>query len=246
MAINKDYIVDTLMGGFGIKGTVPIAISRPGYINSSAAPPSFDLEGAKALLDSAGIVAQPGSSGFRVMPDGTQIRATILTPPKDYDPVRADSGIMISNNLKKIGLNIDAAPTSFDTIVSRAFSPPVDFDIYILGFLITVYPENYLRNFFHSSSDVNINSAGQNSAGYNNKQVDELIDRALVTLDTSTRVKIIKDIEGIVTNDIPWNILYYRKNLNAYRNDAWVGWVNTPPQIYNFWSVTKLSPAGTV
>lgn len=243
-AIDKDYIVNTLMGGFGIKGTVPISVHTPSYVNTSAAPPTFDLNAAKALLDANGIVDRTGD-GFREYKDGSPIRATILTPPKDYDPVRADAGIMISNNLKSIGLNIDSAPTSFDTIVSKAFTE-VDFDIYILGWLLTGTPESYLKDFFSSKSDVAINPAGSNSAGYRNAKVDTLLDQMETTLDNTARIKIVQDIEGIVTNDIPWNVLYYRKNLNAYRNDAWVGWVNTPPQLYNFWSLVKLRTAGAV
>src|SRR2546427_1797474 len=244
IAIDKDYIVNTLMGGFGIKGTVPISVHTPGYINSSATPPTFDLAGARALLTANGIIDRNGD-GFREYSDGSQIRATILTPPKDYDPIRADAGIMISNNLKAIGLNIDSAPTSFDTIVSKAFTE-VDFDIYILGFLLTGTPETYLKDFFGSSSDVAINPAGSNSAGYKNATVDALLDRMETTLDDNPRIQVVKDIESIVTNAIPWNILYYRKNLNAYRNDAWVGWVNTPPQLYNIWSLVKIRPPGAV
>src|SRR5207249_187202 len=57
---------------------------------------------------------------------------------------------------------------------------------------------------------------------------------------------LVKDVESIVVRDLPWNVLFYRKNLNAYRNDAWVGWVNTPPQLYNYWSLVNLAPAGLV
>lgn len=244
MAIDKDYIVNTLMGGFGIKGTVPISIHNPGYVNASASPPSFDLAGARTFLDSVGIVDVDGD-GFREYKDGSPIRTSILTPPKDYDPVRADAGIMISNNLKRIGLNIDSAPTSFDTIVSKAFTE-VDFDMYVLGFLLGDFPELYICDFFCTSQDVAVNPAGSNSAGYRNPVVDSLIDRALVTIDNAQRSQLLKDAQGIITNDIPWNVLYYRKNLNAFRNDRWVGWVNTPPQIYNFWSLSKLRPAGLV
>src|SRR5437667_268555 len=245
MAIDKDYIVKTLMGGFGIKGYVPIAITNPNYINQSAQPPGFNRQGAAQLLDSVGITVDP-ATGFRRMPDGTPIKASILTPPKDYDPVRADAGIMIANNLKSINLDIDSAPTSFDTIVAKAFTPPVDYDIYILGFLLGDFPESYLCNFFCSYEDPNIDPAGGNSAGYNNQVVDALIKKALVTVDNQARYKLVKDVEGIVVHDLPWNVLFYRKNLNAYRNDAWVGWVNTPPQLYNYWSLVNLAPAGLV
>ncbi len=246
MAIDKDYIVNTLMGGFGVKGTVPIAISNPLYVNNTASPPAFNVAAGRALLVANGFVDTNGD-GFFEAPDGSPIKATILTPPKDYDPVRADAGIMISNNLKAMGLNIDAAPTSFDTIVAKAFVAPVSFDIYILGWSLGDFPETYICAFFCASQDVNLNTGGDNSAGYNNPRVDALIASAITDTDTASRVQKIKDVEGIVVNDLPWNVLYYRKNLNAYRNDAWQGWANYPNGggIYNPWSISHITPSGT-
>src|SRR5207237_7741664 len=206
MAMDKDYIVNTLMCGFGVKGNWPISIHTSTYVNASTSLPAFDLNVAKQLLDSAGIVDRNGD-GFREYKDGSPIKTTILTPPKDYDPIRADAGIMISNNLKKIGLNIDAAPVTFDTIVAKAFLPLVDFDIYILGFSLGALPEGYLKDFFGSSQDVNINPAGSNSAGYHNAAVDAELDTMLVTLDNNARIQIVKDIVGQFRTDILCNIL---------------------------------------
>src|SRR5256886_528747 len=246
MAIDKNYIVNTLMGGYGIPGYAPISIANPTYVNSSATPQvTYNQAGIGTKLQSCGYTIDP-ATGFYRTPSGQPITATILTPPKDYDPVRADAGIMISNNLKAAHLNIDAAPTRFDTIVAQSFTPPVDYDIYILGFLLGDFPESYLCNFFCSYEDPNIDPAGGNSAGYNNPVVDALIKKALVTVDNQARYKLVKDVESIVVRDLPWNVLFYRKNLNAYRNDAWVGWVNTPPQLYNYWSLVNLAPAGLV
>src|SRR2546428_12005363 len=39
--------------------------------------------------------------------------------------------------------------------------------------------------------------------------------------------------------------MYYRKTLNASRNARWVGWVHTPPQLYNFWSLVKIPNPGS-
>jgi ABC-type transport system substrate-binding protein len=246
-AIDKSYIVNTLMGGFGTPGTVPIAISNPLYVNQTAKPPGFDIAGGRADLIANGFRDCTGT-GFFAAPDCTPIKATILTPPKDYDPIRADAGIMISKNLKTMGLDIDAAPTSFDTIVAKAFSAPVSFDIYVLGWSLGDFPETYICDFFCSSQDVNANTGGSNSAGYNNPVVDALIASALTDTNTLSRVKKIQDVQGILTGDLPWNVLYYRKNLNAYRNDAWVGWANYPNGggIYNPWSISVIRPAGTI
>ncbi|HEX9567533.1 MAG TPA: ABC transporter substrate-binding protein, partial [Thermoplasmata archaeon] len=246
MAIDKNYIVNTLMGGYGIPGYAPISIANPTYVNSSATPPTYNQAGIDTKLSGCGYTIDP-ATGFYRTPSGQPISATILTPPKDYDPVRADAGIMISNNLKAAHLNIDAAPTSFDTIVAKAFTRPVNFQIYVLGWSLGLFPETYLCTFFCSSFDVNKNPAGQNSAGYSNPVVDALINQALYTTDTTARTAIVKHIEGIVAADIPWNVLYYRKNVVAWRNDAWGGWILYPNgnAQFNFYSVVHIQPAST-
>lgn len=252
MAIDKNYIVNTLMGGFGVPGTVPISIINSAYINYSALPPSFDLSAIDAKLNGCGYHKDP-STGFYDTPSGVPISATILTPPKDYDPVRADAGIMISNNLKSVGLDISSAPTSFDTIVAKAFVPPVSFDLYILGWSLGPYPETYLCSFFCTLQDPNINPAGSNSAGYSNSTVDSLLNTMPYIVDNTKRLRMIQDVEGIVTQQIPWNVLYYRKNLNAFRNDRWAGWIDDPilnslsggGGVFNFYTIVTLHPAGS-
>src|SRR5207247_827198 len=78
----------------------------------------------------------------------------------------------ISKNLKLMGLDIDAAPTSFDTIVAKAFSAPVSFDIYVLGFSLGDFPETYICDFFCTNRDVNLGTGGSTSAGYSNATAD--------------------------------------------------------------------------
>jgi ABC-type transport system substrate-binding protein len=151
--VDKQYIVDRLMGGYGIQGSVPISVTNTFYVNSSS--PAWiaggNLDAARALLDASGYTDK-NADGWRERPDGSPLKYNILTPPKDYDPIRADSGIMIEKNLKSIGLNIAAVPTSFNTIVSAGFVS-LDFDMYILGWTVGSFPESYLRDFFHGDSD---------------------------------------------------------------------------------------------
>ncbi len=247
MAIDKDYIVNTLLGGFGTKGTVPVSELNFNYVNQSASPPSFNIAAGRALLLANGYTID-SSTGFFKDPSGNPIKATILTPPKDYDPVRADAGIMISNNLKAMGLDIDAAPTSFNTIVAKFQVAPITYDLYILGWSLGPFPEAYICSFFCSDQATNINPSGSNSAQYNNPVVDQKINQALYTIDATKRQQLIKDVEGTVVNDIPWNVLYYRKNLGAYRNDVFAGWVNFPPissaafGVFNFYTIVNLRP----
>ncbi|MFQ5838105.1 MAG: ABC transporter substrate-binding protein, partial [Thermoplasmata archaeon] len=257
--IDKDFIVDRLMGGFGVKGTVPIGILKPGYVNASAVPPEFDLTAAQALLDdplgdgfdptdvnaanNTDAFLDRDGDGWRDMPvdkGGGPIQFSILTPPKDYDPIRADSGIMISKNLKSIGLNIDSAPTSFDTIVTQAFVT-FEFDLYILGWGLGSFPENYLRTFFATGG-------GNNAPGYNNPAYDLLMDAMDVEFDTATRQQIIKDATGLLVEDLPYDVLYYRQSIIGHRKDVWEGWIpDGTGEVYSFFSISKLRrPAAPV
>ena len=237
--IDKDYIVTTLLQGFGTKGTVPISITSGAYINTSAIPPDFDLDAARDVLDEAGYRDINGD-GWREAPDGSPIKETILTPPKDYDPVRAEAGIMIQANLHKVGLNIQSSPTDFDTIVSKAFVQ-VSFDMFILGWAVGSFPETYLKDFFYSKYAAPV---GNNAPGYSNPKVDQLLDEMEHEMDTQKRLKIIKDIEGILVKELPYDVLYYRKNIMSYRKDIWTGWVSAYGTIYNGFSLGALQHPG--
>ncbi|MBU4143590.1 MAG: right-handed parallel beta-helix repeat-containing protein [Candidatus Thermoplasmatota archaeon] len=240
--VDKQYIVDRLMGGYGIKGTVPMSVTNTFYVNTTV--PAWiqggNLDAAKALLDANGYTDKDGD-GWRDMPDGSPIKFNILTPPKDYDPIRADSGIMIEKNLKSIGLNIASVPTSFDTLVSAAYVS-VDFDMYILGWSVGSFPESYLRDFFHSDMDVALNPWGSNAAGYHNATVDAMIEDMEVEMDNDIRAGLIKDICGATMMDVVYDTLYYRTNIEAYRGDIWQGWVSGFGSIYNRFSINNLLP----
>ncbi|MEW5937479.1 MAG: ABC transporter substrate-binding protein [Candidatus Thermoplasmatota archaeon] len=240
--VDKDYIVNRLLGGYGIKGANPIAITNPRYINESHPEyiDTLNLNKAKDILTAAGYTDKDGD-GWRDMPDGSPLKLSILTPPKDYDPTRADAGIMIANNLKSIGLNIESAPTSFDTIVTAAFVQ-YNFDMYILGWAVGSFPENYLKDFFHTSQDVAINPAGSNAEGYSNATVDAMIDAMLEEMDTDKRVKLVKDICGATMEELAYDTLYYRKSIEAFRKSVWVGWVPAFGTVYNGFSLNTLHP----
>ncbi|MCK5037721.1 MAG: right-handed parallel beta-helix repeat-containing protein, partial [Thermoplasmata archaeon] len=194
--IDKDYIVDSLMGGYGIKGSVPISVTNDLYVNSSV--PDWILGGnltkANTALNDAGYYDYDGD-GWRDMPDGSPLNYNILTPLKDYDPIRADTGLMIEKNLRMVGLNVRSVPTSFDTLVSSAFVS-VDFDMYILGWTVGSFPESYLRDFFHSDMDTALNPTGSNAGGYHNVAVDQMIGAMEVEMDTDKRAQYVKDICG--------------------------------------------------
>lgn len=242
-AIDKDFIVDRLLAGFGIKGQAPISPINPAYINSSATTPPFDKTQAMAVLDAAGYTDQDGD-GWRDLPDGRPMKYSILTPAKDYDPTRADAGIMIANNLKSIGLNIDSSPTAFDAIVSAAFVS-ASFDMFVLGWVnLGPFPELYLSEFFGCESDVLL-GIGSNAGGYCSPQLEQKLTILDQEMNDAVRIQAAKDAEGILTNDLPYDTLYSKRWIEGYRQDIWGGWTAVNGEIFNAFSIGVLGATGT-
>jgi len=235
--VDKDYIVDRLLNGCGSKGTVPIPPASAKYINKTAKPPEFDLEKASQILDESGYVDINGD-GWRDLPNGSSIELTILTLPRNYSDVDAYAGNMIFQNLKNVGLCAEWIQVDEDNLRKKVFID-TDFDLYIHGWTVSSFPEEYLYEFFHSSEAA---PAGYNAPGYSNPRVDKLLEQIMTEMDDEKRVKMIKDIEGILVNDLPYDVLYYRKNAEAYRKDRWSDWVSAFGTIFNRYSLSIIVP----
>ncbi|MBI4416908.1 MAG: hypothetical protein HY557_07995, partial [Euryarchaeota archaeon] len=164
----------------------------------------------------------------------------ILTPQADYDPVRAAAGAMIADAMRQVGLNAASKPTAFGEIVNRITVH--DFDLYILGWRIGGTDPDYLFNFFHSSQA----AAGQNYPGFNNAQYDQVIDDSRRELDRTTRRALIFQAQLILAEQRPYDVLYYRTNIEGYRQDRFVNWTVASGSIWNFWSLQGIQPPSVV
>lgn len=116
--IDKEYIVERLLQGYGKIGNGPVSPAFQEWYNDSLPTYSFDLEAAKELLKGAGYV-EPNWNDSTTLgtaqncwknPDGSKIgsgadgRIDILTPQGDYDPIRYHTGMKIVGDLIKMGI----------------------------------------------------------------------------------------------------------------------------------------------
>ncbi len=237
--IDKKYIVDAILGGYGeiVNASIPLPSER--YINKSAKLPAFNQSKAKDILDSSGYFDVNGD-GWRDSPDGSSINLAILTVPKEYYPVLGDIGAFISKNLKSVGLNVDSSPIDFDTLDAKVFCT-MDFDMYLFHFRELFYwkesffPEDYLYCLFSYYLFGGF-------AGYTDPRINDLLNKMPEEIDTEKRIKIIKDMQGIVADALPYVILYRSKNVEIYRKGEWTGWVSAFRSVYNRYSLSVLAP----
>ncbi len=149
------------------------------------------------------------------MPNGQPVPAiSILAPSPGYDPLRSTFAIWIERWLNEVGIPVHADLTGFNLIVEKVFDQQ-DFDMWILGWGLSLYPD-YLENFFHSRhSDLE----GHNPGGYNNPEFDKLADELLAETDVDAARELVFEMQAFLAEDLPYVPLFDTPLVEAYRSD---------------------------
>jgi len=173
------------------------------------------------------------------MPNGQLMeKFTILTPPADYDPLRAMSGMIIQEWLRMLGIPAFAKPMAFGSLIQQVKGRH-QFDSFILGYGRLDIDPDWMRNFFHSSND---KARGWNMSGYNNPDFDRIAEESANALDREKRQKLIWKMQKMILEDVPYIPLYNPKLIEAVRTDKFSGWVETLEGIGNPWSFCEVRP----
>ncbi|HAX96937.1 MAG TPA: hypothetical protein DCY35_10525 [Prolixibacteraceae bacterium] len=235
--LDKNRIVQQLLLNYGLPGEDPIS-SISSWYNKTIPRYSFDPMEAKNILANAGYwvndggiylsgAAATGGAGIGkwwVNPDKSPIGSSvdglieILTPEANYDPIMAQTGLMIAQQLRDIGINAQSIAMNFNSLSDRLETR--NFDICLSGYRVSTAPPSFLYDYFHSDNAL----SGQNYVGYQNVSYDNLIDLARSTGDEGVRLKAIRDAQAPLTYDLPSDTLYFRTRVEAYRSDEFIGW----------------------
>ena len=149
------------------------------------------------------------------MPDGQPMPAiSILAPSPGYDPLRSTFAIWIERWLNEVGIPVHADLTGFNLIVEKVFDQQ-DFDMWILGWGLTLYPD-YLESFFHSQHS---GLEGHNAGGYNNPEFDRLADELLAETDVEAARELVFKMQEFLAEDLPYVTLFDTPLVEAYRSD---------------------------
>lgn len=252
--IDKDFILARLLQGQGVKMN---AIVPPGNrywhrpdmsFYGDGLPREDRIKQAYRILKAAGYgwkVPPVNDSGEVVRgkkikdPEGNPIPSiTILTPPADYDPMRAQAGIFIQEWLRALGIPARAKPVAFSSL-SEQVQVRRQFDAFIHGYGNLSLDPDYVRRFFHSKYD---KVRGRNTSGYHNVEFDRIADESALTMDREKRRDLIWQMQRIISRDVPWIPLYNPHIIEAVRTGRFSGWVDMPVGIGNWWSFCLLKP----
>ena len=162
----------------------------------------------------------PKGEGLRG-PDGTLVGdLELLAPGPGYDPLRATYSLFIADWANDLGIPLTAEPTGFSVIVDKVFGP-VDWDMYILGWGLTIFPD-YVADFFDSRADSAFDESGSpggfNVPGYANPEFDAMADQLKAETDINAAAALVRQMDAVLAQDVPYVVLFTTPVLEAFRN----------------------------
>ena len=190
-ALDKETYCSALLEGGATAGKAPIPPTLDYGFDELVDENTYDPESAKQILADAGYVDTNGD-GYVENPEGEEFSLNFVIYTS-----RAELGVYAQAaqaNLKEVGINVELNTVSYETLLDMRDSG--QYDLLIWNVLVgnTGDPENYLRENWYSTS-VN------NTAGYNNAEVDALLDELAATFDADARKELIIQIQQHIMDD---------------------------------------------
>jgi len=223
-AIDKQDIVDTLLLGYGLPGSIGVEAPFYTFWYNTNAPQTytFNLTKANKMLDDLGWVDSDGD-GVR---EGTGEHAgedvAFDIGPPIYDPVRCRAAEMLSEWFKEVGVKATVQYMEWATLWNKIIQPldsPTKVDSWLLGSSESVEPQ-WMFTRLHSSHIPN-----PNYYGFVNAEFDMLSELQSTQFDVAERKASVWRMQEILAEEVPLIVLYFRQSPSVYRTDKLTGWV---------------------
>ena len=191
LALDKEKIINVVY-----KETVPpadgiVPPDLPDYSNPELTSLTFDPDKALELI---------ADSKYGDVTEFPEI--TLYTSGAGGSPARITEAIIASYK-DILGVDIAIQQTDWPTFLADISQEDNPYQMYQLGW-IADYPDaqNFLDVLFHSESR-------QNHTGYENLELDALLDEAGVEADPEKRIELYRQAEQLVIDEAPWVPLYF-------------------------------------
>lgn len=202
-AIDKQEIINGVLLGLGEPVASPY---KPGtrWSNPSLKPYGYNPQKARMLLREAGFEDHDGDGILDR--EGKPLAFEILT---NQNKQREMSAVLIQRRLKEIGIDARIRVLEWASFIGR-FIKTGEFDVVVLGWSLSLDPDQY--NIWHSSQQ----APGQfNFIGYNNPEVDKLLEQGRLELNPDNRQLIYHRFAEILLQDSPVVYLFAGYGLPA-------------------------------
>jgi peptide/nickel transport system substrate-binding protein len=199
MGLNRQWIVDRLIGGQAIIANGPIFPDSWAYYEGIEKV-GYDPEAAIALLKQIGYTI-PSEGGSVRTKDGVQLSFEMVYPEGEYYTIIAES---IQKDWSQLGVQVDLKPVPYDELVndyleSRAYQTALaEIDL-----ARSPDPDPY--PFWHQTQV----SGGQNYSGWDDRQASEYLEQARVQVDYDERARLYRNFQVRFVDEMPAIPLFY-------------------------------------
>ena len=223
-AIDRQQMVDKILNGYGTPGST---IIPPLYTTLHIDPgtQTYDPALANQILDDAGYAMGP--DGVRVGPDGAPMKYRLFVRTDSDSSVK--SGEYFKSYLAAIGIEAEIKPVDENAlfeIIGRG-----EFDMFEWGWVVEPDPDYQLSTFTcakRSYEDGGEIYADLSDSFYCDEEYDQLYAAQSEETDQTARADIVKQMQQILYDAVPYVVTYYYDNLEAYRSDRFTGFVGQP------------------
>jgi peptide/nickel transport system substrate-binding protein len=206
-AVDRPGIVAKIREGLSTvaQGTMPV-LSWAYQPDKMTTRYDYDPAKAEQMLDDAGW--KKGADGVRAK-DGKPLAFEMYT----YSGDKTIEGYasVFQENWKAIGVTMTPKYEEFSAFVTR-LTKTFDFQAFLVGFFWNVDPDQ------QTMWDTKQYGPGFNLYNYSNPKVDDLLEKALRTLDKTQRIQYYVDAQNLILADAPALIIDFPKDIWGVSN----------------------------
>lgn len=221
-ALDTEDILETVLLGYGDRGSLGFYHPQVPWAADNLLQ-ERDLEKSKELLDKLGFKAEDGQD-IRIDDQGSPLEFELLVYAEN--PLRIRTAELISEQLKEAGIKVDIQSLeagTVDDLVWPGFdvSRGRNYEMTMWGWSAPVQTRlDSLIDLMASDTEVGTLNIG----GFESQQFDNLAEDFKNTLDPEAREDIVKEMQLLSAEKVPFITLYYPQIIAAFDDSAYDGW----------------------
>lgn len=210
--------------------------------NTELKPLKIDLTAANKLLKEANWTDSDNDGILDRTVSGQKINFEADLNYLNTSPDWRDMALLISEELKKVGIKINPVPMELKLFLERAKSH--NFDMMLGSWAAGSFSEDFTQ-LWHTS---NWSSHGSNYSGFGNSVSDALIDSIRTEIDLPKRDSLSKELQKIIYEDQPYVFLYtsMRRNILHKRFANRMIFADRPGTLINPLRLLSINPVITL
>nr|WP_276248986.1 MULTISPECIES: ABC transporter substrate-binding protein [unclassified Haladaptatus] len=166
---------------------------------------------------------------------------TYVNNSQSYNPPRHDAINLIARQFNDLGLDVKVDVLEWGTLYNRV-SVEYNYSFSTWHTFFTVDPVLELSNTMHSSKT---GSGDGNYAGYENPDLDELLDSYMADPDKNSRVETIHEVQKTLMDDVPQMPITHMPAAAVYNKQQTGNWQPELSQGFNsYWTMVNLEMKG--